>query len=493
MVFIRKKKIGNNYYYYSVRSVRTGPNTWKKYEKYIGKVKPTAKDKYDIIIIGAGPAGLFAAYELSKNKNLKVLVIEKGKDIRDRKKNIMSGIGGAGLFSDGKLNLTAVHGKTNLYEFVSKTEANKLIDYIDKVFIKFGASTEYYTKNLKEAEKIRKKAKKYDIDLLILKQKHIGSDKLPLLISKFVNFLKNDKIEFSLNTEVIDIVTRNNKIYGVKLANGSIIKTKSIIACPGRVGSKWFMNQSKKLGIPLKHRGIEVGIRVEVKAKIMKPITDIIWDPAFFIKTKRIKDIVRTFCTCPYGYVAKETYHGFIAVNGYCRLDKKSKNTNFALLSNVELTQPATDTIAYGESIGSLATTIAAQKPFIQRWEDLKKYRRSYWYRINKSKVKPTLKDVTPGDLTMAIPCRVVENLFYALKQLNKLIPGLTKDTLIYGPELKFFSVRIKTNKNLETNVKNLFVAGDGAGLCGNIVGAAATGVIAARSILNKIRQSQNN
>ena len=488
MVFIRKKKIGNNYYYYLVRSVRTGPNSWKKYEKYMGRVKPSAKDRYDVVIIGAGPAGLFAAYELSKEKDLNILVIEKGSNIKERKGNVMSGVGGSGLFSDGKLNFTAVHGKTNLHEFATKKTAEELVNYIDKTFVEFGAPKEYYTQNLEEAEKIRDKAKKRGIELLVLKQKHIGSDKLPLLIGKFVDFLKKNRTEFLLDAEVAGIITKGNKACGVKLANGSIIKTDYVIACPGRIGSKWFMEQSLKLGIPLKHRGIEAGVRVEVKAEVMKPITDIIWDPAFFIKAKRTKDIVRTFCTCPYGYVAKETYYDFIAVNGHCMLGRKSDNTNFALLSNVELTEPATDTIAYGESIGSLGKTIAGGKPFIQRFEDLIKYRRSYWHRINKSRVKPTLKDVTPGDLTMAMPCRVVENLFDALKQLNKLIPGLTKDALIYGPELKFFSVRIETNKSLETKLRNLFVAGDGVGVSGNIVGAAATGMIAARGVLERLK-----
>lgn len=490
MSFVRKKKIGNNYYYYLVKSVRTGPNSWKKYERYIGKKLPAkieefdVKEGYDVIIIGAGPAGLFAAHELA-NKRLKVLVIDKGKDVNERK-DVLTGVGGAGLFSDGKLNLTAVHGKTNLYEFLSEKQADQLIDYIDNIFIAFGAPKEFYTKDIKKAEEIKKKAKKYGIELLLLKQKHLGSDRLPLLIDKFVDNLKNNGISFLLNTEVSELLTQGNEIKGVKLSNNKIIKSRYMIACPGRAGSEWFFNQAKKMGIPLKHRGIEVGVRVEVNAKVMKHITDTIWDPAFFIKAKKTKDLVRTFCTCPNGFVTEETYHGFMCVNGYCRLDKKSQNTNFALLVNVELTQPATNTIAYGEDIGKLATTIAGGKPFIQRLEDLKLHRRSYWHRINKSKVKPTLKEVTPGDLSMAIPSRIVNNLLDALRQLDKLIPGVNKDSLLYGPELKFFSVRINTNKELETKIKNLFVAGDGVGLCGNIVGAAATGVIAARGVLAK-------
>lgn len=495
MVFVRKKKIANNYYYYLVKSIRTGPNSWKKYEKYIGKTLPKGKPsfeeelkkEYDIIIIGAGPAGLFAAYELSKNKNLKILVVEKGPDINQRKKNIMSGIGGAGLYSDGKLNLTPIHGKTNLYEFLTKSQAHHLINYIDYIFVHFGAPKKAYTKNLKKVQEIKNKAKKHGIILLLARQKHIGSDKLPSLIQKFVNHLKNNNVEFLTNTTVKEFLIKNNKTIGIITSNNKLIKSEYIIACPGRSGSSWFLEQANKLNILLKHRGIEVGIRIEIKAKLMKHITNYIWDPAFFMKNKNTHDLIRTFCTCPNGFVAEETYHGFIGVNGFCRLDKKSNNTNFALLSDIELTQPAENTIAYGEEIGRLATTIAGGKPFIQRLEDLKKHRRSYWHRIKLSKIKATLTNVTPGDLSMAIPARIVNNLLDALNQLNTIIPGINKDALLYGPELKFFSVRIETNKHLETKIKNLFVAGDGVGLCGNIVGAAATGVIAARGVLKKI------
>ncbi|MBW2983545.1 FAD-dependent oxidoreductase [Candidatus Woesearchaeota archaeon] len=489
-MFVRKKKIGNNYYYYLVRSVRTGPNSWKKYERYIGKKLPAKieefeiKEGYDVIIIGAGPAGLFAAHELAKKK-LNVLVIEKGKDVNERK-DVLSGVGGAGLFSDGKLNLAPVHGKTNLYEFLPKEQADRLIDYIDETFVAFGAPKEFYTKDLKKAEGIKKKAKKYGIDLLMLRQKHLGSDRLPLLINKFINNLKDNGVGFLLNNEVSELLVQRGEIKGVKLRNNRIIKSRYVIACPGRAGSEWFFNQAKRLSIPLKHRGIEVGVRVEIKAGIMKHITNTIWDPAFFVKVGKTKDLVRTFCTCPNGFVTKETYHGFMCVNGYCRLDKKSQNTNFALLVNIELTQPVTNTIAYGEDIGKLATTIAGGKPFIQRLDDLKLHRRSYWDRINKSKVKPTLRDVNPGDLSMSIPGRIVNDLLDALEQLDKIMPGVNKDALLYGPELKFFSVRIAADKNLETKIKNLFVAGDGVGLCGNIVGAAATGVIAAKGVLRK-------
>jgi len=486
MVFIRKKKIGNNYYYYAVRSVRTGPNSWKKYEKYIGKRPYLKKKLYDVAIIGAGPAGLFAAYELCK-KNLNIILLEGGKDIKERKREIMRGIGGAGLFSDGKLNLTPVHGKTNLLEFLPLKKAIKLVDYVDNILVSFEEPQKSYTKNIEKANKLKEKANRLGISLLIMPQKHIGSDNLPNIIGKFVDFLRKNKVEIRAETEVKEIVVNKDKTFNLEINNKNKIKTRFVIACPGRYGHSWMAEQAKKLRIPIKHRGIEVGVRIEVLAKIMKKITDIIWDPPLFIKSKITKDSVRTFCTNPNGFVVKEVYRGFNCVNGYCRKDKKSKNTNFALLSNIELTSPAENTIAYGEEIGVLANTIGGGKPFIQRLVDLKRNKRSYWDRIEKSKVKPTLKDATPGDLSMAIPHRVVNNLVDALEQLDRFIPGINDDALIYGPELKFFSAKLKTDKNLETNVKNLFVAGDGVGVCGNIVGAASTGIISARGVLNKI------
>lgn len=485
MVFVRKKKIGNNYYYYAVRSVRTGPNSWKKYEKYIGKRPYAVKKVYDVAIIGAGPAGLFAAYELCR-RNLNVVVVDGGKDIRERKGEIMRGVGGAGLFSDGKLNLTPVHGKTNLLEFLPMKKALDLVYYVDRILVSFGAPKKSYTRNIKKANKLRERAIKLGISLLLIPQKHIGSDCLPLIMGKFVDYLKKNRIEIRTETEVKEIIVNKDKTIFLD-TNKNKIKARFVIACPGRYGHNWMAKQAQKLRIPIKHRGIEVGIRVEVQAKVMKKVTDIVWDPPFFLRSRITNDNVRTFCTNPNGFVAKEVYHGFNCVNGYCRKDKKSKNTNFALLSNIELTKPAENTIAYGEEIGALANTIGGGKPFIQRLVDLKRNKRSFWYRIEKSKVNPTLKNVTPGDLSMAIPHRIVNNVMDALKQLNKLIPGIDGDVLLYGPELKFFSVRLQTNKNLETSVRNLFVAGDGVGVCGNIVGAAATGIIAARGVFRRI------
>ncbi len=226
---------------------------------------------------------------------------------------------------------------------------------------------------------------------------------------------------------------------------------------------------------------------MEVPNEIMDDVTDIIYDPTFFIYTDTYDDQVRTFCTNKGGFVVKEQYEDFVCVNGHAFKNKKSDNTNFAFLSKIDLTEPVTDTLKYGTSIGRLATTIGGGKPIIQRFIDLKKGRRSTWKRIHKSYVTPTLKDVTPGDISMAMPSRIVTNIIEGLEKLNSVIPGIASNsTLLYAPEIKFFSIRIDTNSELETQIKGLYVAGDGVGVSGNIVGAAATGIIAARSIKNK-------
>lgn len=462
--------------------------------------------KYDVVIIGAGPAGLFAAHELAKHKkNLKIAVIEKGREVDKRKCpltlpkvetsclncatcSILSGEGGAGLFSDGKLNLIPKLGKTDLYEFLSAADANSLIDYIDEVFVKFGVTKTSYPKDMIEAERLRTVARDADVDFLPIKQKHVGSDRLPGVIKNFTEDLRKSGVKFMFNKPVTEILQKDEKVAGIQ-CNGDVIESEFVIAAPGRAGQDWVISQVKKLQVAVENRGIEVGVRIEVPASVMRKVTDIVYDPTFFIYTDTYDDLVRTFCTNPRGFVSKEKYDAFVCVNGYASTNKLSSNTNFALLSNVKLEEPDEDTIAYGRLIGLLASNIGGGKPLLQRMADLRNGRRSTWERIRRSYVSPTLPDVTPGDLSMALPRRILVNIIEGLEKLDKVIPGVANDsTLLYAPEIKFFSVRVKTNKNLETSCGNLFVAGDGVGVCGNIIGAAATGVIAARGILKKMK-----
>lgn len=447
------------------------------------------KNRYEVVIVGAGPAGLFASYEFIKKGFKNILIIDKGNNCQTRKKDeVLWGIGGAGLYSDGKLNFTPRLGKTDLTEFLDLSLAEKLIDEVEEIFCQFGMDGETYPTNKALAEKYRQKTKQLGFDLQIIKQKHLGSDKLPGYIQRMEKFLKDNGVDIETNSEVIELIIKDKKIKGLQTKKRDVL-AKNVLLAPGRSGNSWLSKEMEKAGATLEQKAIEVGVRVEVPAEVLKEICATIYDPTFYLHSSSFDDELRTFCTNPTGFVAEEKYTAigkeFVCVNGHAYHDRQSSNANFALLDKVSLSEPVTDTIAYGESICKLAATIGAGKPILQRYTDFKRHRRSTWERLSKSYINPTLKNVTPGDIGMAFPYRIVTNLIEGLEKLNELLPGLAGDsTLLYAPEVKFFSVRPKVNKNLETEIKRLFVAGDGAGVSGNIVGAAATGIIAARGII---------
>jgi uncharacterized FAD-dependent dehydrogenase len=455
---------------------------------------------YDVIIVGGGPAGLFAAYYLSEHSAKRVLLIEKGKGsqkrncpistyhecIKCKPCNILSGIGGAGLFSDGKLNYIYKLGKTDLSQFMPIVRAEELIDETELIFNKFNMDGPVYPTNMQEAMEIRKKAKRYGIDLLIIKQKHLGSDRLPAHITALADHIKSKGVIIHTSEEVKKLLVDNNHVTGVVTQRKKYFADNVILA-PGRIGAEWVGNLAKSYGLRLKQRGIEVGVRVEVHNDIMHDLCDVIYDPTFFVQTAKYDDQTRTFCTNKGGFVSLERYSNFVCVNGHAYRDKKSQNTNFAFLSKVVLTEPVTDNQAYGESIGCLATLIGGGKPILQRFGDLKRGRRSTWHRINKSYIVPTMTDVVCGDIAMALPERILTNIIEGLEKLNHVVPGVANDeTLLYAPEIKFFATQVDTANDLETKIKGMYVAGDGPGVAGNIVSASATGLIPAKAIIAK-------
>ncbi|MGE4423226.1 MAG: NAD(P)/FAD-dependent oxidoreductase [Pseudodesulfovibrio sp.] len=460
----------------------------------------TVKTDFDVIIVGAGPAGLFAAYYLGEHSNLDVLLIDKGKRslkrncplsgdqecVKCRPCNILCGVGGAGLFSDGKLNYIHKLGKTDLTQFVGTSEAIKLIDETEDIFNKFGMDGKVFPTDMEEAKQIRKAARKHGIDLLVIKQKHLGSDNLPGHIAGMADHIRDKGVVFHTSEAVTDVVVHKGKVAGV-VTNRHEYTAKNVILAPGRVGAEWVADEARKHGIGVSQRGIEVGVRVEVHNEIMQDLCSVIYDPTFFVRTNKYDDQTRTFCTNYGGYVALENYQDFVCVNGHALMNKKSDNTNFAFLSKVVLTDPVEDNQAYGESIGRLATLIGGGKPILQRFGDLRRGRRSTWDRIGNGYIEPTLKNVVPGDIAMALPERILTNLMDGLEQLNNVVPGVSNDeTLLYAPEIKFFATQVDTRKHLETSVDGLFVAGDGPGVAGNIVGAAATALIPAKEIIRR-------
>lgn len=461
---------------------------------------------YDVIIIGAGPAGLFSAYELiSKNKKLKICVLDQGSCVKNRicpmAKNgipcqncnpcaILSGYGGAGTFSDGKLNYIYKLGKSDLSKYMLESEATKLIDETEEIFNKFKMDAEVYPSNMKEAEDIRKKVAIAGARLLIIKQKHLGSDHLPEYIDGICDYLTENGVTLIDRANVTDINTIDENKHEITYLTGkkeTKLTSKYVIVAPGRTGAKWVQELADKYKIPYISQSIEIGVRVEVRKDIMEDLTNIIYDPTIFIKTKTYSDEIRTFCTNPGGFVAKENYYGYICVNGHALKETKSNNTNFAFISKVNLTQPVTNTRLYGESIARIANVLGDGKPIVQTLKDLKNGRRSEWHRINKGFIEPTLKDCVAGDLALVMPHRIITNILEGLETLDKIVPGVNNDdTLLYGPEIKFFSNEIETNNQFKLEKDNIYFVGDGAGKAGNIVTAAATGLVAARDILKK-------
>ncbi len=459
--------------------------------------------KYDVAIIGAGPAGLFCAYELKeKNPKIKVALIDKGhraetrmcpmkvnggKCVNCKVCQILSGYGGAGTFSDGKLNFIPKLGKSDLFKYMSQSEAYKLIDDTEEIFTKFKMDSDVYPSNMDEANQIKKEVAKTGARLLVIKQKHLGSDKLPGYIKDFTDYLENEGVEIYENANVRDIISKKEDEHELVIDGKESIVAKNVVVAPGRTGAKWIQELADKYNIPYTSQSIEIGVRVEVRKEILEDITNVIYDPTIFIKTDTYTDEIRTFCTNPGGFVAKENYYGFICVNGHSLKDIKSNNSNFAFISKVGLTEPVTNTRLYGESIARIANTLGDGKPIIQSLRDLKKGRRSEWKRINKGFIEPTLKDCVAGDLSLVLPHRIITNILEGLEKLDKIIPGVNNDeTLLYGPEIKFFSNEIDTNNKFKLENYNIYFVGDGAGKAGNIVTAAATGLVAARDITKK-------
>ena len=450
--------------------------------------KKKKQAQFDVIIVGAGPAGMFAARELIiRNPDLKIALIDMGNRVENRSPNdVMSGIGGAGTYSDGKLHFTPKLSHERTFHLINSAKYQKILDEVDQIFMGFGVTAEEFPKNPAEVEKMVEEAQKHDIELIVRRAKHVGTDNLKVVIKTFQDWLERKGVTILDNLEISDLILdKKNILRGVKTSKGKVIEGKKVLLSPGRINAFWLQLLGDKRGIEYTYDMVEVGVRVEFPAYVMRRHAEALYEIVFKIRTKTYDDIVRTFCTCPNGMVAQEVYNGYVCVNGHSNSDHQSPNSNFAFVCEVHLTEPVENSIAYARAIAQVASTIGGGKPILQRLADLKMGRRSTESRIKKSLVTPTLSDYTPGDISMALPHRIVTNILEGLEIADKVMPGLNAgSTLLYAPEVKFRSSRVKTTPGMETTLKNVFVAGDASGMSGTITGAAVTGIMAARGIL---------
>ena len=458
---------------------------------------------YDVIIVGAGPAGIFAALEIvSSNGKLKVLLVEKGVDIADRvcpsvAENIpckscpycglLCGWGGAGAFSDGKLSLSRDVGG-NLQRYVNETGLNDLIKYTDGLYVKYGAPEEIYGCDTEKVDALKAKAEKHRLTLVPAKLRHIGTDRCPGLLKKIKADL-NSRVDIVFSSDVKNILVENGKATGIETRKGDVNRADFVIIAPGREGALWFERQAKILGLSLLNNPVDIGVRVELPAEVLEPLTKVSYEPKLIYHTKKFNDKIRTFCVNPYGEVVKEYVKGVWSVNGhsFSSPDKRTANTNFALLVSTYFTEPFDEPHLYGRYIARLANLLG-KGVILQRLGDLRAGRRSNDTRIRRGKVRPTLNDAVAGDLSFVLPHRYISDILDMLKTMDKIAPGVNSPhTLLYGVEVKFYSRQLKLKNNLETEVENLFAVGDGAGVSRGLIQASASGIIAAREILKRL------
>ncbi|MCK4863074.1 MAG: FAD-dependent oxidoreductase [Dehalococcoidales bacterium] len=459
---------------------------------------------YDVIIIGGGPAGIFTAMELTQAEGLKTLLIEKGKDISQRRCpvrdtgsscvecqpcNLVCGLGGAGAFSDGKLVLSSEVGG-HLGEYLDEKHTTGLIKYVDELYLKFGASKKVYGGD-GAIDKVSRRASQSGLRLIPMRVRHMGTENGFNVLKAMQDYLM-PRLEFKLGAMASKVLVKNGAVKGVETEDGERFLCKYLVLAPGREGADWLSQEAERLKLTVQHNPIDVGVRVEVPVTVMKKLTDVLYEVKLEYKSQSFNDRIRTFCMCPAGEVIMESTGGtdsVVTVNGHSYASRKSKNTNFALLVSTDFTKPFHEPIAYGKYLARLANLLGGGV-LVQRFGDLLEGRRSTPERIENGKVKPTLKSAVPGDLSFALPFRHLTGLIEMLMAMDKLMPGVASpDTLLYGIEVKFYSFRPQLSSCLETEIRNMFAVGDGTGVSRGLVQASASGLVAAVEIMGRIEQ----
>ncbi|MBI5101915.1 MAG: NAD(P)/FAD-dependent oxidoreductase [Nitrospirae bacterium] len=455
---------------------------------------------YDVIILGSGPAGIFSALELIKaGRDTKVLMLEKGFDIdkrvcpsKERKIScttcrechLLSGWGGAGAFSDGKLGLSPDVGGF-LSRYMDREDVSAMIYYVDGIYVKYGAPDEVFGDNPEEVQAIERIASKNNLVLVPSRIRHIGTDRCIDLLRRIKEDLGR-KVDILFKAEAEEIILKDGAYKGIRLRDGRTFNSKYLVLAPGREGSKWLEEEARRLGLTQLNNPVDLGVRVELPSSVLAPLTNTTYEPKLIFYSKKFDDRVRTFCVNPYGEVVKEYLKGIWTVNGHSYADRRTGNTNFALLVSTYFTEPFNEPISYGRHIARLANFLG-NGVIVQRLGDLQAGRRSTFERISRGIVQPTLRDATPGDLSFVLPYRYLSDILEMLEALDMIAPGVnSRHTLLYGVEVKFYSMQLKLTDRLETEIKNVFAAGDGPGISRGLIQASASGVVAARGILER-------
>lgn len=467
-------------------------------------------NSYDVIIVGAGPAGIFAAYELSlKNKDLKVALIDKGLDIYRRRCPILehkikkcpvikdhvgcmpacsitNGFGGAGAYSDGKFNITHEFGGW-MTDYLSNTEVEDLIEYVDNINLKHGATSDITDPTTDKVREIEKRGYAVGLKLLRAKVRHLGTEQNLEILKSIYEEMK-DRVDYHFKTEVKDVIVENNEVRGVVLANGETMKANQVFLAPGRDGSVWLKDVMRGQKIPMKNLQVDIGVRVETSDIVMQEINEHLYEGKFMYRTS-VGTVVRTFCSNPSGHVVVENHSGTMLANGHAYKDPKlgSKNTNFALLVSHTFEEPFDQPNEFAHEVSHLANKLSNGSIIVQKYGDILKGRRTTPKRLKEGFVEPTLKEAVPGDLGLVLPYNTMKSLIEMTEALDHVTPGIASEhTLFYGVEAKFYSARPEIDNKFETKVKGLFVGGDGAGVTRGLAQAGASAVLVARHILDR-------
>jgi uncharacterized FAD-dependent dehydrogenase len=446
--------------------------------------------EFQVIIVGAGPAGIFAALELVRLGVDGILVLEKGPDLPERKRlgraaSTLSGWGGAGAYSDGKLALSTEIGGF-LGQYCTGAQLAALVEDVDATYRAFGAPEELYGSDAEAVARLQREAARLDMKLIPSRYRHLGTDGCEALVGKLREFL-GGRVAVRCVAPVAEVLTRDGAVGGVRLEDGSEIGAPRVILAPGREGSTWLAREAGRLGLHTTINPVDIGVRVEVPASVMEEITRATYEAKLVYYTRRFEDMVRTFCMCPHGEVIREDLGGLYTVNGHSYAHGATGNTNFALLVSKTFTEPFHEPIAYGRYIAQLANMLGGEV-LVQRVGDLRQGRRSTPGRLARGLVEPTLKEATPGDLSLVLPYRYLADILEMLEALDRLAPGVNSvHTLLYGVEVKFYSLQLRLSRALETEVSGLYAVGDGAGVSRGLVQASASGVLAARAIAARL------